>query len=189
MTFSDPGWMSAAWLRRHRRRLEWVLALALVLALAAVALQRLLILTVEAERLAVELTLGNVRSTLRLQLAEHLIGGSTAELAQAAGRNPVGWVIDAPRGYIGIWDDAQAEQVAPGSWYFDPGMGALVYRVVNADYLDTDLPGAPRLRWRVEPSFEDADGDGRYTPGTDRLWGLELRPLEPYVWRPAARGR
>ena len=79
--------------------------------------------------------------------------------------------------------DADPDAVAPGTWYFDTRERALVYVVRFPEQFLSGIPGRPRARFRVEPDFDDLDGDGRFDPARDAARGLRLVALEPYRWR------
>lgn len=125
------------------------------------------------------------------QIANRLMEMRVAMLAGEAefrperliGANPVGTVIDSLEGYAGVQDPVDWAGVAPGQWVFVPSARALVYRVVHERFFESPLPGVPRVRYQLVPRFADANGNGEYDAGSERLYGVELAPKEPFSWK------
>ena len=174
--------MESAALKRNLSRFELALVVIVIAVLMAVVVERMLGVSVQAERMAFELTLRNIRTGLTAYSAEQIMAGRQADMGKLAGTNPIGVVVNAPRNYAGVLGADEPEKVAPGSWYFDARDGFLIYRVASPDAFFTRLPGPKRARFRVLVSFRDTNGDGRFEPGTDTPTGLILKPVEPYAW-------
>ncbi|MFA5529279.1 MAG: hypothetical protein WDA11_01295 [Thiohalomonadaceae bacterium] len=77
----------------------------------------------------------------------------------------------------------------PYHWYFEPTSGALTYRVGNADELITTLPPPARIRFRVQLTYTDREGNGRFDPASDVITRLDIAPLEAYVSQTAQEGK
>ena len=75
--------------------------------------------------------------------------------------------------YLGVRAGIDPATVPGGSWYFDSGDGTLICRVANPRFLETDLPGPSRIRFRI---VEQAKGNAPH---------LALKPLDPYRWVPS----
>ena len=91
--------------------------------------------------------------------------------------------FDSSAGAYAAQAAADPGSVAPGSWYFDTNARHLVYVVRFPEQFSSALPGPARARWRVEPDYDDRDGNGRFEPGRDSARGLRLVAVEPYQWR------
>jgi prepilin-type N-terminal cleavage/methylation domain-containing protein len=166
--------------------LELVIVIVIVSLLMVVAVDRLVRLRFEAERVMVESMLAGLRSALYIEFAGAAVRGRTgAAAAEAAGSNPMKLLAERPDTYAGEYAAADPDAVAPGSWYFDTKERALVYVVRFPEQFVTALPGRPRARFRVEPDFDDLDGNGRFDPGRDAPRGLRLVAVEPYSWKVA----
>lgn len=82
----------------------------------------------ETERVAMELTVANLRTGLRWYQTRQLMGEQAAD--SATGRaltNPVVLLEQPPPTYVGVVEVGQAA-AAPGSWYFDKAIRQLCYR-------------------------------------------------------------
>jgi len=171
-----------AGLNRNLSRLELALMITVIALLIAIAINRTSVLFVEAERLSVDMTLDGLRNGLTYYTAERMMLGQMRQLAKLDGANPVGLVISAPKGYRGVLRPGQGQQLKPGDWYFDPGRGVLVYRVVNRDHLWTENGDTSRLEFRLELDYRDGNGNGRFDQGIDSINGLMLVTVTPYRW-------
>jgi prepilin-type N-terminal cleavage/methylation domain-containing protein len=149
---------------------ELILVIVLVVLLVAVAVERLLPLTGEAERVALEENRHRMEAALRLQVAEQIVKSGPEAVRALASANPVTLMKRPPGGYLGEMPGVDPADIRGGEWYYDPASRELVYRVRHARYFRTELPGPPRVRFRVE-----RDGDGRYH-------GLRLASPDAYYW-------
>jgi hypothetical protein len=75
---------------------EFAVAAVLLSVLAAILVRQLVEYQALAEQTAVDLTLRNLRSGLRWQVAERLLRGRAGELAGLEGANPVAWLERPP---------------------------------------------------------------------------------------------
>jgi len=162
--------------------LELVLVIIIIGLLLIVAIEKLLILKVEAERTAMETILGNLRSAISLQVADHITKGKVAELAKAHKTNPMVWLSVRPDNYIGVLDEPDPTDIKPYTWYFDKYNNELVYKVGNADYFESKSKDVKRARFKLKLDYTDADNNGRYSPQLDEIHGLTLNSVEPYTW-------
>lgn len=161
--------------------LELVVVIVLISVLMAVAIERLLVMKAQSERAAMDQVLGSIRSGLTIRLAELAVRARLPQAFALAGKNPIAVLADRPQNYLGELYGPDPATIAPGNWYFDSREGALCYVVENAEYFQGRLK-PPRARFRIEPVFEDVNGNGRFDAGTDLFRGLRLATLEPYAW-------
>lgn len=170
--------------RRGFSLLELVIVIIIISLLTVVAIDRLLRLRFEAERVMVDSMLSGLRSALYIEFAGAAVRGrADAVAAAAAGSNPMKLLAERPDTYAGEYAAADPAAVAPGSWYFDTRDRTLVYVVRFPEQFSSPLPGPARARWRVEPDYDDVDGNGRFDPGRDSARGLRLVWVEPYSWK------
>jgi len=167
--------------------LELLVVIVIVSVLVVVAIERLLRLRFEAERVSVQSTIAAMKSGLYVEFAAAAAGGQGARIDAARGSNPVLRLAEKPDTYAGEFFGADPALFQPGAWYFDTRDRALVYVVRFPEQFSTPLPGPPRLRLAVEPDYDDLDRNGRFDPGRDPVRGLKLLALEPYHWK--AQGR
>jgi general secretion pathway protein G len=130
-----------------------------------------------AEKTAVELTVRNLRTAVRWQVAERLMQGRTGELPRMTGANPVPWLESPPPGYLGEQASGPRGPVPPGSWYFDTGARELVYVPTQASYLAVEPNGEKSLRWQVRSLKSQATPDD-----VGMLNGLVLVETRAYRW-------
>jgi len=169
--------------RRGFSLLELLIVIVILSVLLVVAIDRLLVLRIEAERATVQTVIGALRSALYIQFAGAAARGEIRRMDTAGGSNPMVHLAETPDGYIGEFYGPDPAVFEPGTWYFDLRDRALVYVVRFPQPFVTPLAGPPRLRLTVEPDYEDVDRNGRFDPGRDPVRGLKLVPLEPFFWR------
>ncbi|WP_293174985.1 prepilin-type N-terminal cleavage/methylation domain-containing protein [Oceanithermus sp.] len=164
--------------------LELVVVVALIAILWFVAIDRMLQLRIDAERVAMLQVLGGLRSALGLEVAERVVRRGLASVTELQGANPMDLLAERPHNYLGELDGPDPAQVPPGSWYFDTRTRTLVYRVRYPEAFEGGpAEGPPRARFRVEVVWRDRDGDGRLDPRVDAVGGVRLAPVEPYRWK------
>lgn len=139
-------------------KFEFLVVVALIGVLAAILLDRLITIQAEAERLAVSLTIRNMRTGLQLAIGERLMRGREDTLRELLSANPVTLLVRPPDGYVG---DAAAPAGA-GSWRYDASRGVLEYRPHRPDAFE----GRTALRWRLVARGDDGL----------RVRGLRLEP-------------
>jgi hypothetical protein len=128
--------------------LEFCVVIAVLVSLVAVLLDRLLYYEELSEKTAVELTLVNIRSGVRYQIADRMVHGRESELEQLLAANPVDWLEKPPPGYAGELAASATASLAAGSWFYDVDNRELGY-VPKLDLrLSVEPPGQP-LRWRT----------------------------------------
>jgi general secretion pathway protein G len=169
--------------------LELLVVIVIISVLFVVAIDRLLRLRFEAERVTVQSVIAALRSGLYIEFAAAAAGGRGPRTDAARGSNPMLRLAEKPEGYAGEFFGPDPALFAPGTWYFDTRDHALVYIVRFPEQFSTPLSGPPRLRLAVEPDFDDLDRDGRFDPGRDPVRGLRLVALEPYHWKGRGGGQ
>jgi prepilin-type N-terminal cleavage/methylation domain-containing protein len=162
---------------------ELVIVIVILSVLLVVAVDRLLRLRFEAERVTVQSVIGALRSGLYVEFAAAAARNQIARMDVAGGSNPMERLAERPDSYAGEFFGADPALFEPGTWYFDSRDRALVYLVRFPEAFVSPLAGPPRLRLAVEPDYDDLDRNGRFDPGRDPVRGLKLVPLEPYYWK------
>lgn len=59
----------------------------------------------------------------------------------------------------------------------------LIYQVGRESGFKGALIYPPRVRLRIEPRYDDNDGDGRYDPNSDLIRAIRRKALDGYSWR------
>jgi len=162
--------------------LELILVIILIGILFTVAVDRLLILKIEAERTSMEQMLGVLRSAMTIEVAKHIARDNLNDLKSAEGQNPMKWLSTKPENYIGIKDEPDPADIEGYQWYFDSYNNWLVYRVGNTDYFKSSVKGPSRARFRVNLDYTDNNENGEFEPEIDEIHGLTLQSVEPYTW-------
>lgn len=158
---------------------ELAVALVIIAILAAVALHRLTPILADAERTALENTVGILRSALGINVASYLAKADLQGLQNLTGSNPMELLNEPPKNYLGVLDENSS--VGDGTWYFDRKRSELVYRVQHAEVF-RGSPGQPaEARFAVRSVYEDRNRNGRHDAG-DLFFGVRLEAVTPYRW-------
>ena len=163
--------------------IELLVVIVIISVLVVIAIDRLLRLRFEAERVTVQSVIAAMRSGLYIEFAAAAAGSQESRINAARGSNPMLRLAERPEGYAGEFFGADPKLFEPGTWYFDTRDRALVYVVRFPEQFVTPLSGPPRVRLAVEPDFDDLDRNGRFDPGRDPVRGLKLVPLEHFYWK------
>lgn len=146
---------------RHLR--EWALVTLVVLALIWVFGHQVRAMQIQAERAAVQSTLGALRTALVLdQLTRHVSGAARPDTAP----NPFLLLKAVPGNFAGNQSMGRADAMALGAWVFDGECICVGYRLLYPEGLDA--PGGAETVW-----FRIAALGGV----------LQLQPLTRYVWQ------
>ena len=162
--------------------LELVLVISIISLLFVLAIDRLLILRVDAERTTMQQVLGSLRSGMSIDIADKITKNNIQEIAESEGKNPMMWLSERPENYLGVKNEADPTDIEPGNWYFDEYYGYLIYRVSSAEYFKNSKFTPAIARFRIELDYTDNDDDGEYYPSIDEIHGLRLAAVEPYKW-------
>jgi len=106
---------------------EFFIAAGVIGLIAAVLLDRLLDYQAYAERTAMEVTVVNMRSGLRLRVAELMTQDRMPEVGKLVNENPVRWLETPPPNYLGELAHPVPKTLEQGNWYFDTTGRELVY--------------------------------------------------------------
>ena len=147
----------------------------MITTLAAAFLEVVLYYEELGEKTEVQLTILNMRSGLRYQIAERMFQGRMRELAELSGANPVQWLERPPLDYAGELASGEMDRIGGARWYFDLERRELRYRPRLRSHLAPELPV---LRWRVMALY----GPARGASGRRPVEGLALVDLDQYAW-------
>jgi len=158
---------------------EIVVVVLLIGVLMSIAIDRMLQLQIAAEKVSVQQFLGNLRGAINLQAADLVLHKGMASVRSLENSNPIQYLQELPENYLGVKSDRNAGRLKKGSWFFDPNENILVYIVDNTDYFETDLPGTPRIRFRVSLIYKD-NADARRD---NSIRGVAVKSLDNYHWK------
>jgi prepilin-type N-terminal cleavage/methylation domain-containing protein len=160
-----------------------LIELAVVISIVAVAigllLERALFYQEQAEKAAMEQTLGIVRSALHLQVASLLAKNKTDELPKLVERNPMEWLAEKPKNYAGEYYAPRPGDVTPGNWYFDLHGRSLIYFVKSKNHFTSGEKGFDLIRFRVK-TVNTIQGHAHEAGRT--VEGVVLEQVVPYTW-------
>jgi prepilin-type N-terminal cleavage/methylation domain-containing protein len=153
--------------------LELVVVIVIIALLATLALERLWAMRVDAERVAIEQTVGALRSALGIKVAAYLARGDVAALEALEGSNPMDRLSEVPENYLGALAGPDPASIEGGHWYFDTVSRRLVYRVHNEGYFSSGAGLPARAQFAVRRVFDEQN----------RLAGVRLEAFESYAWK------
>jgi prepilin-type N-terminal cleavage/methylation domain-containing protein len=162
--------------------LELVVVIAIIGILLAVALNRLLPYIDEAERVGVLTLESQIRSTLMTAAAKRIAGGKSATLTEFDGSNPIALLLEAPDNYAGELRGNDTVGVPRRNWYFDLDSRHLVYRKGRPFGPAGERESLDDPEFEVRVAYADRNGDGRFQPGIDELWGIRLHRIAGDTW-------
>jgi prepilin-type N-terminal cleavage/methylation domain-containing protein len=107
--------------------LELLIVVVIISVLMVVAIDKLLKLRYEAERVMVQSVVAALRSALYVEFSASTARGERNRLDSLRGSNPMLRLSEKPDGYAGEFYGPDSAVFEPGTWYFDTRDHALVY--------------------------------------------------------------
>ncbi|MHB1334018.1 MAG: hypothetical protein ACYCY1_15615 [Sulfuriferula sp.] len=102
-----------------------------------------------AEKTSMEMTVINMRSGLRWQVAELMIEGRADKMADLLNENPIKWLAAPPPNYIGAFQNPEQHAIPGNAWYFDTRRHELVYTLGRDSVFAVDPARSAALRFKV----------------------------------------
>lgn len=162
--------------------LELVVVIALIGTLISVAATRLLPYIDEAERVAVLRVEGQLRSSINMEAAQRIVRGQSASLTDLDGSNPVKFLLEPPKNYVGERLQQEIGQVPARRWYFEQDRQRLVYRLGEPFGLPVHDESIEDPAFVVRVAFADSNGDGVFEAQRDELYGVRLQRVAGAEW-------
>lgn len=157
---------------------ELVVVIILIGIFMVFAIDNLMRLQVDAERVSVQHVVGSLNSAINLEAAERVVKQGVSSLQGLENTNPINYLSEPPFSYAGLYSDIAAASAANASWYFDPDAKILVYKVRNQKYFKSELDGTPRIRFKVTLVYSD----NATTGPASSIRGVLLQSLDTYNW-------
>ena len=166
--------------------LELVVAVAIVTVLLAIVLPKFYQLSLRAEALTVQGTIGTMRSALSMKMAHGLYRGDDFVAWTAAGKKPLYPMRDLLQqqqdNYLGVLTNSDRK----GYWYDDSTSHEIVY-VLRNDEIITGIDDNPKkVRWHIVAIYDTQSVDGIDSAYPQRkqgnLLGVALEPAMSYQW-------
>lgn len=158
---------------------ELVVVVIVVAIMLAIVLDRMLFYVEMAEKVAMQQTVGSIRSSLHLQTASLIAKNRANELPNFAQQNPMDWLAEKPANYVGEIDDSSRKNVASGSWFFDVKAKNLVYLVHNGKHFRSGNVEPNQVMFRVKLLLGKADPT---RPDEVFVEGVVLEQVNAYSW-------
>ena len=158
---------------------ELVVVVLLVGVFMTFAIDRMLRLQIDAERVSVQQVIASLKSAVNLQAAEMVVNKGINSIKTLESTNPMNYLQELPYNYLGTKNDGQADDYPLASWYYDPVLSILVYKIKNTDYFDSSLPGTPRIRLKVEAIYQQDISHKK----NNQVRGISLNNMENYSWQ------
>ena len=169
---------SRHWRQRGASQLELAVSIVLFAIFLVVFLERAFYYQEYAEKLAMEMTVANMRTGLRYQIADLIINNRLSEIPTLADENPVNWLAGQPENYLGEFDSPPRDGTA-GKWFYDKRNRELVYTVNNRRHFVPSSGQDFTIRYRAARIQGPARSSSRTTGA--QAW-VELRQLQGYSW-------
>jgi prepilin-type N-terminal cleavage/methylation domain-containing protein len=162
--------------------LELVVVIALIGTLVAVAMTRLLPYIDEAERVAVLRVEGQLRSTLMMEAAKRIVKGQSASISELEGSNPIKFLLEPPKNYVGERLQREIEQAPTRRWYYVQDGRRLVYRLGEPFGLPVHDESVEDPAFEVRVAFADSNGNGVFEAQREELYGVRLQRVAGTRW-------
>ena len=163
--------------------IELVVVIIIISILGAVLLDRMWFYQEAVEKAAMEQMAGTLRSALHFQIADRLLNGKTADMAELAQDNPMDWLAEPPANYVGDRFAPAGGAVAKGNWYFDLQNRHLVYVVSRGEHFTPNKQGRKEVRYAVRLVFSNKNPQaGLENAAKQDINGVVLALAEPYQW-------
>ena len=117
--------------QRGANLLEFAVAVGVIGILMTILLQRVFYYQGEAERVAVEQTVANIRTALEIKVAEQKLPHGSIDLTVLTEENPLNLLKNKPGNYAGELYMPTDQDIGPGNWCFDRQDKSLVYLLNN----------------------------------------------------------
>lgn len=122
-----------------------------------------------------EMTVVNMRSGLRLRVAELMMQDRMEESVKLLQENPIHWLAAPPANYLGEFVRPQPQTIPANHWYFDSGRHELVYRLPRDPLLGTVPVRKKEVHFRVTAALSPRP-NGQAPPG--KVEGLALTMID-----------
>ena len=162
--------------------LEFIIVICIISILMGAILKRVPPYQEQAEKAAMEQTVGALQTALTLRAGTLMARGkaNTKELNELASDNPMNWLQQKPRNYAGEFFDPTEKTVAPGDWVFDLKSHDLIYVLDRSDHFTPGNDGQKWIRFHVRQDYEPAPGSS--AGAKKELTAVVFEATERYRW-------
>jgi len=128
--------------------LELAVAAVVFSLLTGVLLNRLVPYIGESEYVAAKQLISSMRTALSVRSARAASAGGQGALLAVAQENPMDWLAERPKNYLGEYYSPNESELQRGNWYFDKANRTLVYLSSSRKSFSSETPKF--LRFKVE---------------------------------------
>lgn len=128
--------------------LELAVAAVVFSLVAGVLLNRLVPYIGESEYVAAKQLISSMRTALSVRSARAASQGGQGALLAVAQENPMDWLAEQPKNYLGEYYSPNESELRRGNWYFDKANRTLVYLSASRKSFSAETPKF--LRFKVE---------------------------------------
>jgi prepilin-type N-terminal cleavage/methylation domain-containing protein len=161
--------------------LELIVVISIVAILAGSLLSRIPFYQEQAEKAAMEQTVGALQTALVIRYGALMTRGAAneKELKVLATDNPLNWLQQKPPNYAGEYFDPAQQSVPTGNWFYDLKSHDLVYSIGHAENFKPGKDGKKWIRFHTRIVSEPVLG--RPLSGKEVTATL-IEPTERYHW-------
>ena len=158
---------------------ELVVVVLLVGVFMTFAIDRMLRIQIDAERVSVQHVIASLKSAVNLQAAESVVSKGLSSIRTFENTNPMNYLQELPYNYSGLKSDLGVANYPLASWYYDSQQDILVYKVKNTNYFASSLPGTPRIRLKVEAIYQQ----DLIHKENNKVHGISVNSMDDYSWQ------
>jgi len=127
---------------------ELAVATVVLTLVAGVLLKSLVPYVGESEYVAAKQLISSLRTALAVRSARTVAQGGQGALLTVAQENPMVWLVERPKNYLGEYYSPNESELPKGNWYFDKANSTLVYLPAASKSFSDETPKF--LRFKVE---------------------------------------
>lgn len=128
---------------------ELAVVASIIAMLVSVLMHRISSYQEEAELVAVERLVATLRSALIIRTGALLVANQQRELPTLLEQNPIAWLTEKPRNYLGEYYSPDIKKFPRGNWYYDRSAKMLVYLLNNGKTLSGGWPNLLKFKLKL----------------------------------------
>lgn len=165
---------------RRLFRLELMVVVTVMTAIAAMLFDRLLYYQEYAEKVAMETTVLEMRSSLNVAKARMMISVSEGGVPRQLTDNPINLLESPPAKYAGEFAGVAPENAGDGIWYYDAEKRQLAYRPNLKRHFVAGSGAGAEARFQL---VRELPARGGVVSADTPVWeGYVIARVQPYVW-------
>ena len=110
---------------------EFAVAAIIVALLAGVLVNRIRFYQEQTEMARLEQTVGILRAALQFKVSRLVVANKEHEFSGIVDENPIEWLVERPKNYLGEYYSPQVNTLPKGNWYYDRSDKSLNYLLDN----------------------------------------------------------